>query len=185
MCNAGAVPDELPDFHIPHSEKIEWMIETNGWAIEAVPARHDLDPPFPGYSYTIGFEDAFGFPDVALFGLTPVASRGMFDLVASLLGGGTEIPLGVAVVGLLDNDLRCAFAPLDMARWGQLFTTAVSWQRRSRRPADGVSMVQLLWPDRDGWLPSEAGFDRRLRFAQPVIGSLASADDGAGATGAD
>jgi hypothetical protein len=24
---------ELPDFHIPHAEKIEWMIETNGWAI--------------------------------------------------------------------------------------------------------------------------------------------------------
>ena len=21
---------ELPDFHIPHAEKIEWMIETNG-----------------------------------------------------------------------------------------------------------------------------------------------------------
>ena len=27
---------ELPDFHIPHAEKIEWMIETNGWALEAI-----------------------------------------------------------------------------------------------------------------------------------------------------
>ena len=26
--------DGLPDFHIPHAEKIEWMIETEGWAIE-------------------------------------------------------------------------------------------------------------------------------------------------------
>jgi len=30
--------------------------------------------------------------------------------------------------------------------------------------------VQLLWPDRNGFLPGEAGFDQRLRFAQPVLG---------------
>jgi hypothetical protein len=33
-------------------------------------------------------------------------------------------------------------------------------------------MVQLLWPDRNGFLPTEAGFDQRVRGAQPVIGSL-------------
>ena len=27
---------DLPDFHIPHAEKIEWMIETKGWAVEPV-----------------------------------------------------------------------------------------------------------------------------------------------------
>ena len=36
--NLGAVTD-LPDFHIPHAEKIEWMIETHGWALELVAAR--------------------------------------------------------------------------------------------------------------------------------------------------
>ena len=36
---------ELPDFHIPHAEKIEWMIETNGWALEPVAPRADTDPP--------------------------------------------------------------------------------------------------------------------------------------------
>ena len=53
---------ELPDFHIPHAEKIEWMIETNGWALEPVPARTDIEPPVPGYAYTIGFPAAFDFP---------------------------------------------------------------------------------------------------------------------------
>jgi hypothetical protein len=32
--------------------------------------------------------------------------------------------------------------------------------------------VQLLWPDRNGFLPTEAGFDRRMVLAQPVIGTL-------------
>jgi len=27
---------DLPDFRIPHAEKIEWMIETKGYAIEPV-----------------------------------------------------------------------------------------------------------------------------------------------------
>ena len=32
------------------------------------------------------------------------------------------------------------------------------------------ALVQLLWPDRNGFLPYEIGFDQRMRFAQPVIG---------------
>ena len=49
---------ELPDFHIPHAEKIEWMIETNGWALEPVPADAESEPPTPGYAYSIGFVPA-------------------------------------------------------------------------------------------------------------------------------
>ena len=107
---------ELPDFHIPHAEKIEWMIETHGWAMEPVAARTDTDPPVAGYVYTIGYPEAFGFPEVLVFGLTPSAARGLFDMIADLLRGGTEIPLGVELAGLFDNDLRCVFAPLDDER---------------------------------------------------------------------
>ena len=60
---------ELPDFQIPHAEKIEWMIETDGWAIEPVPPRSDTDPPSPAYAYTIGLPALLGFPEVAVFGL--------------------------------------------------------------------------------------------------------------------
>ena len=102
-------PMELPDFHIPHAEKIEWMIETNGWALEPVEARPDTDPPTPAYAYSIGMSDAVAFPDVAVFGLTPVAANGLVTLVADACRGGTEIPLGVELVGLLDNELRCCF----------------------------------------------------------------------------
>jgi len=155
---------ELPDFHIPHAEKIEWMIETHGWAMEPVAAQPDSDPPVAGYVYTIGFPEAFGFPEVVLFGLQPVAARGLFDMVADLLRGGTEIPLGVELTGLFDNDLRCVFAPVDLEVAGALFATAVAWRRGA-----AFAMVQLLWPDRNGFLPTEPGFDRRLRLAQPVI----------------
>ncbi len=158
---------ELPDFHIPHAEKIEWMIETNGWALEPVAADPTTDPPSPAYAYSIGLAEAVGFPDVAVFGLTPVAANGLVTLVADAVRGGTEIPLGVELVGLLDNDLRCVFAPIEPDAWGDWFATGVAWYRGA--PS---AFVQLLYPDPNGFLPYEAGFDQRRRLAQPVVGNV-------------
>ena len=158
---------ELPDFHIPHAEKIEWMIETNGWALEAVAADPSTVPPSPGYAYSIGMHDAVGFADVAVFGLTPVAANGLITLVADACRGGTEIPFGIELVGLLDNELRCVFAPVDPDVHATWFGTAVSWFAGAP-----TAFVQLLYPDRNGFLPYEAGFDQRLRLAQPVVGQF-------------
>lgn len=158
---------ELPNFRLPHAEKIEWMIETDGFAVEPVPPDPDWDPPRAGYTYTIGFRDHTGFPDVVVFGLTPVAARGLIGLVAETLGAGTEIPIGVEVVGLLDNELRCEFARVDVSEWSPLFSTASAWYR-----GEPFEMVQLVYPDRKGFMPYEPGFDQRMRFAQPVIGTI-------------
>ncbi len=158
---------ELPDFHIPHAEKIEWMIETNGWALEPVAARADVDPPIPSYAYSIGMPQAVGFPDVAVFGLTPVAANGLVTLVADACRGGTQIPLGIEVIGLLDNELRALFAPVDLGEWGGLFETSIAWYR-----GEAGEIVQLMYPDRNGFMPYESGFDQRLRLAQPVVGSV-------------
>ncbi len=157
---------DLPDFHIPHLEKIEWMIETSGWAIEPVAPDPETDPPRPAYEYTIGLTELTGFPEIAVFGLTPVAARGLFGLVVDMLQGGTEIPLGTELVGLFDNDLRCVFAPVDLEAWGAWFATGLSWHK------GGFDLVQLLWPDRNGFLPTEAGYAQHLRLAQPILASI-------------
>jgi hypothetical protein len=156
---------ELPDFRIPHAEKIDWMIASKGWAIEPVAARTDTDPPMPGYAYSIGLPEVAAFPEVIVFGLTPVAASGLIELVVELRIAGTEIPLGVEVAGLYDGEQRAAFAPVDLDEWGELFGTGRAWRR-----GGAFEVVQLLWPDRRGFLPNEAGFDPRVRMAQPVIG---------------
>jgi hypothetical protein len=161
---------ELPDFHIPHAEKIEWMIESNGWALEPVPPRIDTAPPSPAYAYTIGVTELTGFPELVVFGLTPVAANGLLGLVVDALLGGTEIPVGVELVGLLDNELRCCFAWVDPTLHAGLFPTLSAWYRGAV-----PSIVQLLYPDRNGCLPYEAGFERRLQLAQPVIGGFGAA----------
>jgi hypothetical protein len=158
---------ELPDFHISLDEKIEWMIETNGWALEPVQPDPTTDPPTPAYAYTIGMPALVGFPEVVVFGLTPVATRGLLDLLIDMLQGGTEVPIGVELVGLFDNDLRCVFAPIDVDQCGGLLATANAWYHGRRYDA-----VQLLWPDRNGFLPTEPGFAQHLRLAQPVVGTV-------------
>ena len=108
-----------------------------------------------------------GFAEVAVSGLTPVAANGHVTLVADACRGGTDIPLGVELVGLLDNELRCAFAPIDFGEHGELFSTATAWYR-----GDEYAIVQLLYPDRNGFMPYEAGYEQRMRLAQPVLGRL-------------
>ena len=53
---------ELPDFHLPHAEKIEWMIETDGYALEVVAPDPAADPPQAGYSYTSASRRTSGSP---------------------------------------------------------------------------------------------------------------------------
>jgi len=159
--------DVFPDRGMEHRDKIAWMIETAGWAIEPVPPRPDLDPPVPGYAYTIGLEPAFGFPEVVVFGLTPVAARGLLGLLVEFLAGGTELPIGPVFVGLLDGEQRCALLPVEVQECAELFDAATDWHGTT-----GYRVVQLTWPDRNGWLPWEPGFEHRLVNAQPVLGSL-------------
>lgn len=170
MWHAGGVSQSegFPDFKIPHSEKIEWMIETNGWALEPVAANVDSDPPRGAYAYTIGLPAAHQFPDIVVFGLTPVATKGIIDLVVEQLVHGVDVPLDTVLIGLLDNDLRCVFAEVDTRTHRDLFETAAKWYG-----GQSFEMVQLIWPDRNGWLPNESGFDPALKFAQPVVASRA------------
>ena len=51
-----------------------------------------------------------------------------------------------------------------MAAHGDRFGAMHDWYGRV-----DVEVVQLVWPDRNGFLPDEAGFDQRLRFAQPLL----------------
>jgi hypothetical protein len=153
--------DVFPDRDMDHADKIAWVVETQGWCAE--PVAPTEDPPTPGYTYTIGFEDTFGHPDLVIFGLAPVAARGLLEMVATHLEAGGELPVGV-FVGLLDNDLRAAVFPVAVTEFGDLFPSASHYYER-----DDFRMRQFLWPDKGGRLPWDDDYDERLLLAQPVI----------------
>ena len=161
--------DVFPDRDMSHRDKVAFMIEREGWAMDAVPANIATDPPLPPYAYTIGLEDRFGFPEVCLFGLAPVACRGLFGLVVDALAGGTEFPFDAAFIGLLDGGQPAAFLTVDAEGCAGLFPALTDHRAGEGLDPTAFRMVQLAWPDRNGRLPWEAGFAEHLLPVQLLL----------------
>ena len=81
----------------------------------------------------------------------------MAELLADLLRGGTQIPVGELFRGLYDGEQRAALLPVDVGQMGAMFESAAAWYGD-----EPFRVVQLVWPDRSGWLPWESGFDPAL-----------------------
>lgn len=162
--------DVFPDRDMSHRDKIEFMLEREGWAIDSVPASGDADAPIPRYAYTVGFEERFAFPELCVFGLAPVACKGLFDLLAGVLDSGAEVPVGAPFVGLLDGDQPCALLPVDTAGAHGMFPSLVEHHTLAGHPPDAFEMVQLAWPDDHGNLPWEPAFAPHLAPVQLLLG---------------
>ena len=153
-----------------HREKIEFMLEREGWAIDAVPANPTFDPPIPTFSYTVGFAPRFGLGELSIFGLTPVACRGLFDLIAGALVGGTDFPVGVAFAGLLDEGRPCAFLPIDPEQNASMFPAITEENSAKGKEPNDFVMYQFAWPDPAGYLPWELEFSKELATVQWLVG---------------
>ena len=86
-----------------HEEKLAWMLYNHGWGIEPV-APSSQEDLRAAYSYTFGLESLVGHPELVIFGLAPVAARGLLDLIVNHLRLGGTIPVGEIFTGLLDNE---------------------------------------------------------------------------------
>jgi hypothetical protein len=159
--------DVFPDRDMSHRDKVLFMLEREGWAMDNVPTQ--ADPPFPRYSYTIGIEDRFGFPELCILGLSPVACRGLFDLVVGELAAGTDLPVGPPFIGLLDGGQPCAFLALDSASLGPMFPSLGEHLAATGADPTSRHVVQLLWPDHHGKLPWDEAFDPKLAPAQVLL----------------
>ncbi len=162
--------DVFPDRDMSHRDKVVFMLEREGWALDAVSGHPESDPPVPRYAFTIGFEDRFGFPEVCVVGLSPVACRGLFDLLADALAGGTELPIGPPFIGLLDGGQPCALLPVDAAACVEMFPSLAEHHTSAGEAPDAFRMVQLAWPDASGALPWEPAFARDLVAIQVLLG---------------
>ena len=146
-------------------EKVEWMLDHDGWGVEPVAPVHDPAAPRAGYSYTFGLEALVGHAELVVFGLAPAAARGLLGLAVDHLRAGGSIPDGQPFTGLLNGDLRAVLVPIDRAGHGHLFPTL------ARLYGDQPWRVtQFVWPGRNGALPWEDGWPHELRLAQPVLG---------------
>ena len=103
-------------------------------------------------------------PELAVVGLTQAATSVLNSLVFDFLSHGVSLPIGAKFTSLLDAEQHSALVEVDDAH-RHLFGSVARWY-----PDQAVPIVQLVWPDRSGFLPWETGFATRLRLAQPLLG---------------
>lgn len=133
----------------PHAPAAEMRaaIERQGWF--AVHVGDDGNAA--AYSYSIGFEQSCGHPEIVVFGLQPAAVCAIFaDLYANLRAGARYEPLE-----RLDTpfgaDLEVMFRPVRDQAFRAFLSAGVNYYKRPFRA------WVMLWPDLEGRLPGEAG----------------------------
>lgn len=117
----------------------------------------------PAYAYSIGLQRTWTQPEFIVFGLPPATMQAMIDRLAEEVRAGRRFADGDRTGAALDG-CECAFREVP-ARYHASHLGYASWFYG----AAGFSVLQCVWPDRDGRYPGDPGFDEALQRVQPVL----------------
>jgi Domain of unknown function (DUF4262) len=134
-------------------------IRTVGWSVSAV-LGDDLAPP---WAYTVGVWLSHLGPELAIFGLPVEHMTVILNSVGDRIAGGALIEAGDQVDGICPCSL--AIRPVHVSwRETSLFAVSDRYYGYVRPP-----YFQVVWPDRRGRYPGEAGFSCRYEGRQPML----------------
>lgn len=135
-------------------------VEQHGLHIVTVPE----DEEGPGFAFSVGLWENFEHPEVILFGLPPDVAIDLLNGLADEVDDGKQFVDGTKHDGLLANyPVRFVAVPREQYRD---FLGTARWAYES----DDFPAVQLVWPDKQGRWPWDAGVREAFRELQPVLG---------------
>jgi hypothetical protein len=156
-CNPLPQPEDDSDRHILGS------IERDGWAVLGIQEEDDM----PAYAFTVGTHHTFGGAELVMFGHQAETATGILNHAGQLMRDGHEFAVGTPVEGLLEG-FPAVLAPVDPRLFREYFGYA-RWLYRG----NNFPMLQLVWPDREGRFPWDAGYPESLFWRQRLLGSCA------------
>lgn len=124
----------------------------------------------PTFTYSVGFFQIYQ-PDVIIFGLSPLIATALLNDLYSKVSAG-EIRVRDWLVDTSLANLPMTFRRADPDKIDEWMTATFAWSRKKlgRDPECYV----MVWPDREGKFPWDAGFDERFRGIQPDVWSSLS-----------
>jgi hypothetical protein len=143
-------------------------IEQHGWHIAGV--NEDTRNGFPQYAYTVGFGDTLNHPEVIVVGLSHESAGMLLNAVGERIREHGTLETGTRYTDLLSNGLGLSFVEVpeekarDLMRFANWYYEAASNQSGTHYQA-----LQLVWPDSEGLLPWEPGYDTRFNDLQPLL----------------
>ena len=133
------------------SDKIQEHIQHYGWhCLHVFPT----EPGQERFTYTIGFAEASGAPEIMVFNLSREKAHPLLSECAMLLQSGAVIECNVEDDRILSGGYKVVFKPVKPAAFGEYLGTA----RRYYGDAAFLAAVMFL-PDRSHKFPWEAGYD--------------------------
>lgn len=159
----------LSDFRFPDAEdegdcRMLHNIATVGWEAIHIPAEGNL----PGHSFTVGLYYTFGHPEALITGLNPELSHSIFNTLVDLINDNRGLQEGVATQDLIERH-RCQTATVPFPFYQEYLGYAQWFYSGQAFPT-----FQIIWPDRQGILPGESGYDRQFLARQVVLADLPS-----------
>ncbi len=122
----------------------------------------------PAFTFSVGFEETLGAPEVIIFGLRRDLMHNMLWEMFHQLKAGAVLADGASWSDLLGG-FDCVSRPVHPTWIPEYFGTAI-WHRRYRTGRDDLTGFQLFWPGaQQGLLPWVSGCDQIVRDLQPSL----------------
>jgi len=106
------------------------------------------------FSYSIGFGESYGAPEVLIFGLEREKAHALLNECAHLLKGGHTIHPNTEDANVLAGDYKVVFRPVRRDCFGEYLGTAIRYYQD--KPFGAVVM---FLPDRHHCFPWQPGYD--------------------------
>lgn len=139
-------------------------IEEYGVHIVHVPEEDDA----PGFSFTVGLWHTFEQPEVVVFGLAEEVAHDLLNALADDAAEDKKFLADTRHDGVLVG-YPVRFIAVPKAQYDDYLGSAV-WAYEG----DDFPCVQLVWPDKQGRWPWEAGVREGFAAAQPVLGRMSA-----------
>jgi hypothetical protein len=135
-------------------------VEEHGLHVVHVPTDDDG----PGYSFSIGLWHNFDQPEVMVFGLPPEVAGELLNAIADEADDGKRFLADQRHEGLL-VDYPVRFLTVPPTAYEEFLGLAMWAYAGGEFPC-----VQLVWPDKQGRWPWDAGVRDGFAAGQPILG---------------
>ncbi|MEM1051709.1 MAG: DUF4262 domain-containing protein [Pseudomonadota bacterium] len=153
---------ELTDFE----QRIVANVEKHGCHVMSV---FDPDGELPEFTYSIGFPETVGQPEVIIFGLSSDIRHSMVNETLRLCRDGLVLEDGEQVSGLLEGHYCIAREVPSCAIDAEHFGSAI-WFNRHIGHGGLARAFQIVWPGAlNGLFPWDKGAGQEVIDAQPAL----------------
>lgn len=124
-------------------------VSEHGW--ECISVWPEQDGEFD-FSYSIGFEERFGHPELAIFGLPSELASRVLAKAYKLISGGRRFEIGSSYDDLVSERVQImVVGSAHQSRYGEYFGGIRRYYGRD------VPILVLIWPNKQGVFPAADG----------------------------